>query len=136
MSFDTVVINTLLMLALGVPGFILAKIKMLDSNAIKPLSNILLYVCVPFMILKSFLTIEYQPQLLTNILLALLFSFARSNIAFAYCKPVELIITSHLVYLMLHHTYFSMTHYQSLRHYHQADLRKAQSLQCLYQRIY
>lgn len=76
MSFDTVIINTLLMLALGVPGFILAKIKMLDSKAIKPLSNILLYVCVPFMILKSFLTIEYQPQLLTNILLALLFSFA------------------------------------------------------------
>lgn len=76
MSFETVVINTLLMLALGVPGFVLAKIKMIDSKAIKPLSNILLYVCVPFMILKSFLTIEYQPQLLGNILLALLFSFA------------------------------------------------------------
>ena len=76
MSFETVVINTLLMLALAVPGFVLAKIKMIDSKAIKPLSNILLYVCVPFMILKSFLTIEYQPQLLGNILLALLFSFA------------------------------------------------------------
>ena len=76
MTFDTVVINTLLLLALGVPGFILAKIKMLDNKAIKPLSNVLLYVCVPFMILKSFLTIEYQPQLLTNILLALLFSLA------------------------------------------------------------
>ena len=76
MTFDTVVINTLLLLALGVPGFILAKIKMLDNKAIKPLSNILLYVCVPFMILKSFLTIEYQPQLLTNILLALVFSLA------------------------------------------------------------
>ena len=75
MSFDTVVINTLLMLALCIPGFILAKIKMLDSKVIKPLSNLLLYVCVPFMILKSFLTIEYQPQLLTNILLAFVFSF-------------------------------------------------------------
>jgi len=75
MSFDTVVVNTLLMLALGVPGFILSKIKMLDSRAIKPLSNLLLYVCVPFMILKSFLTIEYKAELLSNILLALLFSF-------------------------------------------------------------
>ena len=55
MSFETVAINTLLMLALGVPGFILAKIKMLNDKAIKPLSNLLLYVCVPFMILKSFL---------------------------------------------------------------------------------
>ena len=76
MTFDTVIINTLLLLALGVPGFILAKLKMLDNKAIKPLSNVLLYVCVPFMILKSFLTIEYQPQLLTNILLALVFSLA------------------------------------------------------------
>lgn len=76
MSFDTVVVNTLLMLALVVPGFVLAKIKMIDNKAIKPLSNLLLYVCVPFMILKSFLTIEYQSELLGNILLALLFSFA------------------------------------------------------------
>ena len=76
MTFQNVAINTLLMLALAVPGFILAKLKMLDNKAIKPLSNLLLYVCVPFMILKSFLTIEYQPELLTNILLALAFSFA------------------------------------------------------------
>ena len=76
MTFQNVAINTLLMLALAVPGFILAKLKMLDSKAIKPLSNLLLYICVPFMILKSFLTIEYQPELLTNILLALAFSLA------------------------------------------------------------
>ena len=80
MSFNTVVINTLLLLALAVPGFILTKIKLIDNKAIKPLSNLLLYVCVPFMILKSFLTIEYQPQLLTNILLALAFSFVSTLI--------------------------------------------------------
>lgn len=74
MSFETIIVNTLLLLALAVPGYALAKTKLLDGGAIKPLSNILMYVCLPFMVLKSFLTLRYEQALLTNILYALLFS--------------------------------------------------------------
>lgn len=76
MAFDNVVINTLMLLALAVPGFVLTKLKMLGSGAVKPLSNLLMYVCMPFMVLKSFLTLRYEPDLLVNILFALLFSVA------------------------------------------------------------
>ncbi len=76
MSFEAILINTLMLLALGVPAFLLAKFKLVSSSAVKPLSIILLYVCQPFMLLKSFWTLEYQPDLLINILLSIAFSVA------------------------------------------------------------
>ena len=74
MSFSTVIINTLLLLALAVPGYLLTKLKMADGSAVRTLSNILLYVCMPFMVLKSFLTLRYEEALMVNILYSLLFS--------------------------------------------------------------
>lgn len=74
MSFSTVIINTLLLLALAVPGYLLTKLKMADGSAVRTLSNLLLYVCMPFMVLKSFLTLRYEEALMVNILYSLLFS--------------------------------------------------------------
>lgn len=74
MSFGTVVVNTLLLLALAVPGYLLTKLKMADGSAVRTLSNLLLYICMPFMVLKSFLTLQYEEALMINILYSLLFS--------------------------------------------------------------
>lgn len=55
-------------------GFLLTKIKLIDSNAKGTLSNLLVYLVVPAMIINSYI-IEYDESLLKNLLICFLISF-------------------------------------------------------------
>lgn len=55
-------------------GFILVKLKLLDISSKKSLSNILVYLVVPMMIINSYIT-TYDNNILNNLLLCFLISF-------------------------------------------------------------
>jgi len=61
------------MVGMMIPGFIVGKCKLLESNN-KTLPALLLYVAQPFMIVMVFTEKEYFPEMLGNILWMLLFS--------------------------------------------------------------
>ena len=80
-------------MCLALPGFILVKLKVLNGDHIKPLVTILLYVCQPFIMIKSFLVRPYDTQLLINIgvvflvaALTQLIAFGVSRLIFSYDK--------------------------------------------------
>ncbi len=74
LDFWTVFGNIVMLLALGIPGYFLVKRKMVPSNAITTLIQLLLYVTLPFLVIKGFLMKEYDPSLLPNLGWALLFA--------------------------------------------------------------
>ncbi|MDR0697042.1 MAG: AEC family transporter [Christensenellaceae bacterium] len=60
--------NIGLMLLMAIPGFIIAKLKMIDSQkAIKFISVLLLYVCQPFVTFDAFLNTPFDKAILLNI---------------------------------------------------------------------
>lgn len=67
MDFKTTAINVLLLVAMAIPGFLLVKSKLVKAGALAPFSALLLYVCQPFLSLRSFLEVEYTKQLAVNI---------------------------------------------------------------------
>lgn len=69
-SFEQVIIM-FIMISLG---FILVKLKLIDIGAKKTLSNILVYLVVPFMIINSYVT-EYNQTIMNNLLYTFLISF-------------------------------------------------------------
>lgn len=70
MNFLSVLINVGIMLLYAVPGFILAKTKLIKSDAIKVISTILMYVCSPFLTIYSFQKISFSVELSVNLLIA------------------------------------------------------------------
>ncbi len=74
MNFETTAINVLLLVAMAIPGFLIVKAKMIKPNGLKYFSIVLLYVCQPFLSLRSFLRVEYTSQLAIN--LAIVFAFS------------------------------------------------------------
>lgn len=56
-------------------GFLLVKLKLIDISSKKSLSNILVYLVVPFMIVNSYLTTEFDESIAANIGYAFLSSF-------------------------------------------------------------
>lgn len=68
--FFTSLENVLLLLAMAIPGFIVAKIKLIKSNdaAINFISIMLLYVCQPFVTFNSFLNTDFKLNVLWNML--------------------------------------------------------------------
>ncbi len=69
-SFEQVIIM-FIMISLG---FTLVKLKLIDISAKKSLSNILVYLVVPFMIINSYVT-EYNQTIMNNLLYTFLISF-------------------------------------------------------------
>lgn len=67
MDFATTAVNVLLLVAMAVPGFIMMKAKVVKPSSIKYFSAVLLYVSQPFLSLRSFLQVEYSPQLAVNL---------------------------------------------------------------------
>lgn len=55
-------------------GFLLVKLKLIEISSKKSLSNLLVYLVVPFMIVNSYITTEYNESIATNILWAFLAS--------------------------------------------------------------
>jgi len=67
---------------MAVPGFLLVKSKLVKSGALAPFSALLLYVCQPFMSLRSFLEVEYTPQFALNLGVAFVVSFLMQLVVF------------------------------------------------------
>lgn len=62
-----------ILLAMAVPGFIIGKLKKVDTDAaIKTLSVILLYVCQPFININSFLNTPFRSETLLNLVFVFL----------------------------------------------------------------
>ncbi len=62
-------INVLVLLAMAIPGFIITKLKLIDTAKVcKFISIMLLYVCHPFIAFNSFLNNDFDVNILTNIL--------------------------------------------------------------------
>ena len=62
MIFGITALKVLVMIAYGVPGFILVKTKMLGEDAIKYFSKFLLYVCQPCLAINSFASVERSAE--------------------------------------------------------------------------
>ena len=54
------------MIGLMIPGFILGKLKMIKDDGLKTMTNILVYVAQPFMLISSFQENVYRQGLLVN----------------------------------------------------------------------
>jgi predicted permease len=63
------------LLLMAVPGFIIAKAKLIDKdNASQVLSVILLYVCTPFVTLNAFLNTEFEWRIFINAVICFFFT--------------------------------------------------------------
>lgn len=86
-----------LLLLMAIPGFIIAKIKMVDvTKAVSFISVLLLYVCQPFITFNSFLNTTYNSSILVN--LCVVFAVTAvlmtglallARLAFSYDKNVD-----------------------------------------------
>jgi predicted permease len=68
-DFVNVVFTVLSLIALAIPGFILVKTKILGDNAAQVISNVVIYVCQPALVLLAFQGKEFNPELGLNMLI-------------------------------------------------------------------
>lgn len=66
--------STVIMLLLIVPGFLLRKTKIDNGSLAKGLSNLILYVMQPAMLMYSFIVTEFDSRIFKNGIIVLLFS--------------------------------------------------------------
>ena len=99
-SFFDVFITVLFLLLLTIPGFILAKLKMLPKSASETLSVIVLYGCQPILVFTSFQGCEFSAEIAINMLivaglalLAHLLMFAVGKIVFLKWKKDDKVKT-------------------------------------------
>lgn len=73
--FLTGAISVGMLLLMAVPGFILGKMRSLNTeSAVKFLSVMLLYILQPFVTFDSFLNTAYDPEVLINIVIVFVFT--------------------------------------------------------------
>lgn len=73
--FLTGAISVGMLLLMAVPGFILGKMRSVNSeSAVKFLSVMLLYILQPFVTFDSFLNTAYDPEVLINIVIVFVFT--------------------------------------------------------------
>ena len=82
MNFLTSFVSVAIMVALAVPGFVLRKRKMLPEKAVATLVIVLIYVSQPFLTISSFLSKDYEKELLINMLITFGFSIAFHLVAY------------------------------------------------------
>ncbi len=68
-DFINVVFTVLSLIILAVPGYILVKCKMVGEKASETISNIVLYVCQPALVLIGFQGKEFSPDIGINMLI-------------------------------------------------------------------
>jgi len=68
-DFLDVLITVVFLLALAIPGFIFAKLKMIPQSASGALSTLVLYGCQPILVFTSFQGCAYDPKLALNMLI-------------------------------------------------------------------
>lgn len=89
-SFADVLITVFSLVLLAVPGFILAKLKMLPEKASETLSVIVLYVAQTMLVVMSFQNKEYSPELGINMLYVALIALAVHLIMFVLLRFIFL----------------------------------------------
>ena len=82
MEFSTTAISVLLLVAMALPGFILIKCKLIKPSGIPYFAAVLLYVCQPFLCLRSFLQVNYTTELLKNLGIVFLISLLGQALLF------------------------------------------------------
>ena len=70
-NFFDVFITVVFLLALSIPGFIFAKIKMFPKTASETLSTIVLSGCQPILIFTSFQGCAFNPDIGLNMLMVI-----------------------------------------------------------------
>lgn len=83
MEFTTTAVTVLLLVAMAIPGFILVKVKLIKPTAIQYFSAVLLYVCQPFLSLRSFMQVQYSAELAIN--LAIVFGISMVAQGLVFC---------------------------------------------------
>ncbi|MBQ2740864.1 MAG: AEC family transporter [Clostridia bacterium] len=87
-SFFDVFITVLFLLLLTVPGFILAKTKMLPQSASEVLSVIVLYGCQPILVFTSFQGCSFNTEIAINMLIVAGLALLAHLLMFAVGKLV------------------------------------------------
>lgn len=87
-SFLQILLIMVVLAAFMAPGYILRKKKMLDDGSLVSLSNILLYVCQPLIMIKAFAVNPVSPtySLFINMLWAVLFSLLSMLFTFGLAR--------------------------------------------------
>ena len=80
--------NVFIFVALTIPGFILAKSKMVTQDKTVSISKTITYVGVPFLILDNTISMSFQGDALTIILLAGILSLVITTVAFFATSPI------------------------------------------------
>ena len=65
--FGITALKVLMMIAYGVPGFLLVKLKALGEDSIKAFAKFLLYVCQPALSLYTLSSVQSTPQLIKEL---------------------------------------------------------------------
>ena len=73
-AFIPMLKNTLLFVALAIPGYLLVKIKLLKQQDSAVLSNLLTYIGLPFMIFSGTIGVSFNADTLTNIWISAVFA--------------------------------------------------------------
>lgn len=87
-EFIDVLITVVFLLALALPGFIFAKLKLLPEKTAQALSTIVLYCCQSVLVITSFQKKAYEPAIGLNLLWVVLLSTAVHMLMFLVLKLV------------------------------------------------
>ncbi len=66
--FLTMLVKVAVLTAMAIPGFVLRKAKLIPEETSKGISNILVYVAIPFLVLTGFQDCEYSIEILSGII--------------------------------------------------------------------
>ena len=80
--------NVFIFVALAIPGFILAKSKMIPQDKTVSISKIITYVGVPFLILDSTIRMDFGGDTLIVLIIAGVLSLVVTSLAFFATKPL------------------------------------------------
>ena len=87
-TFIDVLITVIFLLALAIPGYIFAKLKMLPEKAAETISTIVLYCCQSVLVITSFQKKAFDPEIGLNMLYVMLLAVAVHLIMFTVLKFV------------------------------------------------
>ena len=86
-AFFTMLSNVLIFIALAVPGYVLAKTRLISDKESAPLSRLLIYVGVPFMVASNLIDITFDSHALQIILLSTLIGIIYTVICYFLSIP-------------------------------------------------
>lgn len=86
-AFFTMLSNVLIFIALAIPGYILAKTGLVSDKESTPLSRILIYVGVPFMVASNLIDITFDSHALQIVLLSIIIGILYTIVCYFLSKP-------------------------------------------------